>query len=223
LIRLAVLSGAARESCFVGAIQLDSQRLRDFAGDLLFDGAHVAECAAVFLPPHLRIGRHVDQFGLNIQRVAALQHSSGQQDPHVQLTCHALRIDFDAPVPEGCASRHHPQFVNRRKMIDQAFGDAVAQIIGVFAVPRVDKREHRDRIDGEGSPARCRMFDKEPKSRRGGGGGRPFACLLRQASRHQAVQPGGSADTRAGCGSESQAIVSAGDGRENAGRPVAIS
>jgi len=185
-----------RESCFIGAIQLDSQCVRNFASNLLFDGAHVTECAAVFLPPHLGIRGRVDQFGLNIQGVAALQHSSGQQDPHVQLMCHGHRIDFYAPVPEGCATRHDPQFVNFRKMIDQAFGDAVAQIIGVFAVPRVDKREHRDRIDDVGSSARCLMFDKEPKSGRGGGGGRPFACLFRQASRHEAIQLGGSADTR---------------------------
>ena len=96
LIRLAIPSGAAREPCLFGAVQCDAQSVHDFVSNLLLDGGRVGERAAVFLSPQLRIGRRVDQFGLNIQHVAALQHSSGQEDAHIQLARRVLRIDFHA-------------------------------------------------------------------------------------------------------------------------------
>ena len=145
LIRLAVLRGSVREAFPLGGVQLDPQSRDDFARNVLFHGEDVGEFPRVFLAPQLAIGSRIHEFGLDVQRVVALQDGSREQHSHTQLAHRALQIDFRAFVSEGCAARHDAQSRNCRKIVDQALGDTVAKVIDICVVSRIDEREHRDR------------------------------------------------------------------------------
>src|ERR1700676_1070918 len=93
LIRLAVRRGSTREPLLLGAVQRDPQSGDNLARNLLFDGRDVGQSTGELSTPQLAIGRRVQELGLDIQRVVALQDSTGQQDPHIQLAHRALRTD----------------------------------------------------------------------------------------------------------------------------------
>ena len=72
----------------------DAQFVDDGAGDLVLDGQDVREGANESLAPELRLLTYVHQVCLDVQRLAALQHSSCQ---------HRSDLQTDGPP---CSDRH---------------------------------------------------------------------------------------------------------------------
>src|SRR6266849_5427721 len=99
------------------------------------------------LAPHLRHISRVNQVHLYAQRIAAPVDSACEHRSNVQLTGDLARISFMALVVEHNTARHDTEFWQLRKIVDQAFGDFVAEVFGVGIRGFVDERENGYRFD----------------------------------------------------------------------------
>src|SRR5580704_3845454 len=197
LICLTVPSRAAPQMFLIGDTQLDPKNFGDLPRNVLLDEREVAEITAVFLTPQLRSGGWIDQFGLYIQRIAPLHDSPSQQHAHIQFAHRAVEIQFQTLVAEHRATRQYAQLGDLRKIVDKAFGNAIAKVIEIWVAPGIDERKYRDRIDGWRFLTGRGLFEKNLQSGGDSGGGcEAIAWLLCQASRNNVVQVRGSGDSR---------------------------
>ena len=147
VIRSRVLGLTFEQPLPIAATQLEPQLLGNLFGDLFFNREDVGHGPVEPLAPQLRVALHIDELGLNVQRVPALQHLARQQRAYLELAAHFPVIDVLTLVAKGFAARHHAESRHLRKAVNQAFGDAVAQIFGIRIAAGVDERHHRERID----------------------------------------------------------------------------
>ena len=97
---------------------------------------------------------HVDQLGLNAERVADLHNAATDDGPNFQFAAGPLRIYVLPLVTKYRAARNHFQVRDVRKIIDDALGDAVAQPVrfrtlgAALIAVAISKRQDCDRFDG---------------------------------------------------------------------------
>ena len=74
-------------------------------------------------------------------------HAPADQRGHAQILAHLLHVDVFAFVAKDRMPRLHLQIGHVRQIVDQRFGDAVAEIVGLGIAAVVGERQHGQRID----------------------------------------------------------------------------
>ena len=104
----------------------------------------------------------INQLGADVQCVPSLRDSALEDRAHAQLAAKSLSIRFFPLVAENGVSRHHFQIRQLRQAVDEAFGDAVAQVFGVWITIGVHEGQDRQRVNGFASR---REFVKPARNR----------------------------------------------------------
>src|SRR4030095_14738448 len=68
--------------------QLEAKRFGDLPGNLLLHDHQFRDLLAELFTPELRLCRGVDQLGLDIEKLALLQHASGQDRARIEREAH---------------------------------------------------------------------------------------------------------------------------------------
>ena len=168
------------------------------SSDLLLHGENVRELPAVFLSPEVRVVPRVDELRSDGESVSPWNDPAGQHRPDAELLADGPRAHVLSLVVKGRPAGDDLDPWDLRHAVDQALGDAVAQILRVGIASRIDERQHGQRVDrfrfrsqeDEGGERRERGDGSGPQeaapgagarglSRRGGrrrcGGARRFA------------------------------------------------
>ena len=143
MISLAIGGVVARYLAPLLAGKLQSKLIHDLLRNFRLHRQQIRRLAIVLLPPQLGILFRVHQFGLDNQRIAALQHASGEHRSHSQLFAQLPGIQILVLVVENRAARHDAKIGKLRKIVDQSFGDAVAEIFRAGIAGSVDQGHHR--------------------------------------------------------------------------------
>jgi len=78
-----------------------------------------------------------------------LQQSAQNHGPHAEVVSNLSRINFFALVLKDRAARHHLQLRQLRKAVDDAFRNAVREVIGVWITVLIVERQHGNRFFGK--------------------------------------------------------------------------
>ena len=87
--------------------QLDAERVRDPARDLVLQGEEIARVTVEALGPKMRVGQGIDQLGVDSNPVARPPDASFEHIAHAQFAADLLRVDRLVPVRERGISRDH--------------------------------------------------------------------------------------------------------------------
>src|SRR5260370_25993779 len=87
--------------------QLDAKRVREPARDLILQSEQIARVAVEPLPPKMRVGRGIDQLGVEAELAARSPDAPFEHIAHAELAADLLRIDGLVPVRERGISRNH--------------------------------------------------------------------------------------------------------------------
>ena len=147
LISLAVGGLAARELLLLFAAQAHAHLLRDVAHDVVLHGQQIGELALILFAPQARAVARVGDFDADEQLVADFLYAPAHHGAHFQFLACLHRIDDTPLISEHRAARHHAQVGQTRKIVNEAFGQAVGQITQLRIVDVVGERQHRDRIN----------------------------------------------------------------------------
>jgi len=85
--------------------------------------------------PQLPIALRVHQIAADGEIISVLHNSPGQHGTHTQLTAYCSRIDVFAFVSKSRTARGNPKVGQLGETIDNALGNAFAQVIGVTIPP----------------------------------------------------------------------------------------
>lgn len=129
------------------ARQAQSQLIRNFRGDFLLHDLNVCELAIVLSPPELRYFFCIHQFRLDVQTVAPLNDFPHEYRTDVEILSCLLGVYLLSLVAKCHTARHYSQVGQLSKAIDQALGNAVAEVLGVGIAAHVCKWQDSDRID----------------------------------------------------------------------------
>ena len=91
----------------LGGDQLDAERVREPARDLILQSEQIARVAVEPLGPKMRIGRGTDQLGVDAELVAGPPDAPFEHIAHAQLAANLLRVDGLVPVRERGIPRDH--------------------------------------------------------------------------------------------------------------------
>src|SRR5262249_17858378 len=94
----------------------------------------------------LGAGGNVNEFRADAQQAAALHDSAGKNGANVELATYGLSVDGTPLVAEDGALGHHPEFWHRGQSIDQAGGDAVAEMLVLGVAAEVFERQDGERV-----------------------------------------------------------------------------
>jgi hypothetical protein len=125
--------------------QLDAERVREPARDLVLQREQIARVAGETLGPQMRIGLGIDQLGTDADLVARPPNASFEHIAHAQLAADLLGIDRFVPVRERGIARDHEHIRESRQISREIFGDPVREILLLPVVAEVRKRQDDDR------------------------------------------------------------------------------
>src|SRR6266478_4854818 len=125
---------------------MHSQRARHFPGELFPESNHIRELAIVLLSPDVAAVAGIDQLGADVQCVPSLRDSALEDHTHAQLAANRLNVRIFSLVAKNRVSRHHFQIRQLRQAIDEALGDTVTQVFGVWISIGVYEWQDRQRI-----------------------------------------------------------------------------
>src|SRR6266850_2287914 len=101
----------------------------------------------------MRLPGHVDQLYFDGQSIAPLNYSAGQYCPYIELAAQFREVHFTALIWEDSAAWKHAQFWKLREIVDEHFGDSVAQVLRLWITGLVGQREDSEGVDGfRGAP-----------------------------------------------------------------------
>jgi len=87
--------------------QLDAQRVRGPARDLVLQSEQIAHIAVEPLGPKMRVGRGIDQLGVDAELAARSPDAPFEHVAHAKLAADLLRVDRLVPVRERGIARDH--------------------------------------------------------------------------------------------------------------------
>jgi hypothetical protein len=125
--------------------QLDAERDREPARDLVLQGEQIARIAVEPLCPKMRVGRGIDQLSINAELVARPANAPFQHIAHTRLAADLLRVDRLVPVRERGIARDHEHARHPRQIGRQILGDPVREILLLGVTAEIGKRQHDDR------------------------------------------------------------------------------
>ena len=138
--------GADEPGVFVAA-QLAAQRAGDRRGDLAFNLQQVVRRARIFLAPQLGRVTDPDEFCSDRDALTVFCEAAEDQRIDPEFLADLRRIQLLALKGEGGRSRYHAQALQARKLVDQAFRYAIAEVFDGRIAAGIFKRQHRDQSD----------------------------------------------------------------------------
>ena len=119
--------------------QLEAERSRDPARDLVLQDEQIARVAVEPLGPQMRVGRGVDQLGTDADLIARSPDAPFEHITHAQLAANLLRVDGLVPIGEGGIARDYETVRDPREIGREVFGDPVREILLLPVVAEVCK------------------------------------------------------------------------------------
>ena len=162
VIGIGVLGIAPRQPLALFPGQRQAQVLDNLLGDLVLDVEQVHAAAVEAVAPQLGVLLHVDELGLHAQEIAALLHLPGEERLLFQLPSRLDGIQIAALLENAVLRGEDAQTRDLRQPVDEAFRNAIAQILRV----RIG-RGVRERQDGQRINRRLTVFDACPRRRHG--------------------------------------------------------
>src|ERR1700722_12353892 len=95
------------------------------------------------LSPDMAVVAGADQLGADTQRFPTLRNCALEDRADAHLATNRSRIRLFSFETEGSVSGHHLQVRELRQAVDEALGDAVAQVLRVRITAGVHERQHR--------------------------------------------------------------------------------
>ena len=121
--------------------------VHDCAGDLVLDIEQPGGVTIVGAGPELPAGGDVHEPGCDSQpRQLALERTR-EDRLHAELAAGCLRITLRPLEVEDDSQRSDTKRAQLRDLLDQAFGDAVTQVLEVLVTGGVHQRQHRQRAN----------------------------------------------------------------------------
>jgi hypothetical protein len=125
--------------------QLDAERVREPARDLVLQSEQIARVAVEPFCPKMRIGRSIDQLGVDTDLVARSPDAPLEHVAHAQLAADLLRVNRLVPVCECGIARDHEHILEPREIGREVLGDPVREILLLPVVAEVRKGQDDDR------------------------------------------------------------------------------
>ena len=116
--------------------------------------------------PNLAVVAGIHQLNADREALAALRHPAGHDGADAEPTGRLRDVSFLALEPKDGIARFHLHLRQLREVVDEAFGDAVAQVFRVRIAAGVDERQHGERIDRLGRGAQKEERESRPSDRR---------------------------------------------------------
>src|SRR5215471_8495015 len=126
-------------------------------GNVLLKIEDRREFTLVLLAPDVTIVARIHQLYTHGKIVATLRHSARQYAPDSQRLCDLFGIDVLAFIAKYGTARHHFEFRDLGKIIDQAVGDTVGEVLHIRAAPGIHERQHGNRCDSFPAIARAAL------------------------------------------------------------------
>ncbi len=95
----------------------------------------------------MRIPANVNEFSAYDEGIAPARHPSGNNGTDIELVADLFQSVALPFVPEDRAARNDAQLGDVGKIVDQSFGDPIAEIFRVLIAADVHKWQDRHRID----------------------------------------------------------------------------
>ena len=76
-----------------------------------------------------------------------MQDASGQHGSYSELASNLLRVYVQTFVAKDRAARHHSEFRQLRQRVDDAFRNAIAEILHLCVGTDIDQRQNCQRVD----------------------------------------------------------------------------
>ena len=127
------------------ANQLDVQRDRDPACDLVLQGEQIARTAVEPLCPQMRVSVRVDQLGVDPDAVTRPPDAPFKQVTDAELAADLLRFDPLPLIGERGIARNYEHPLDPRQIGGQILGDPIREILLFGVVAEVGKGQHYDR------------------------------------------------------------------------------
>ena len=127
------------------ADQLEVERDRDPARDLVLQSEQIARVAVEPLGPEMRVGLGIDQLGVDADLVARPPDAPFQHIAHAQLAADLLRVDRLVLIGERGIARDHEHIRDPRQIGRQILGDPVGEILLIRVVAEIGEGQHDDR------------------------------------------------------------------------------
>jgi hypothetical protein len=121
------------------ADQLNVERSRDAACNLVLQREEIPRVAIEPLGPQMRIGCGVNQLGVDADPVARPPDASFHHITHTQLAADLLCVDRVVPVGERGIARDHEHIRKSREIGCQILGDPVGEILLLRVVAEIGK------------------------------------------------------------------------------------
>ena len=144
-------SASSRQRLLLLRRERDPQRLGDLPRDFVLHLEDVLHLAVVPLGPERKIGAGVDELRIDAQPGAGAAKAAGQHVRGAELLADLRRRDRLVAKGQHGRARKDLQPADLRKLGDDVFGDAVAEVLVLFHAAEVLEIEHGDRF-------RCRGF-----------------------------------------------------------------
>ena len=136
------------EPLLVVAGEAHAQFVGDLLGNFLLDGHYISELSVVLIAPDLMIRARVHQFRAHCKLIASFRDPAREHRLHLQVTSGGLRVDIRPFVAEHGTARHHRDIRQLRQAIDDAFRNAIAQVVRIGIGAHVYEGQDCDRADG---------------------------------------------------------------------------
>src|SRR5262249_1097188 len=114
------------------------------AGDLLLDGKQIGHRTVVLFTPNLGAIANVHQVGVNLHFVAPLYHPACENSRDLEIGADLRWVLLFSFEPEDRTAGHDAQAGILGQSADHAFGDAVAEVVGVRVSIGIDEGQHGD-------------------------------------------------------------------------------
>ena len=165
VVGLQVLGRLDRQRLLLLRRQRDPERLGDPARDLVLHLEHILHLPVVTLGPQREIGMRVDELRIDAKPRSGATQASRQYVSGVELLTDRRRRHCLVAISEDRSARENLQPLDLRKLGDNVFSDAVAQILILFDAAQVFEIEHGDRLQRRRRFARFTRVRATPAAR----------------------------------------------------------
>ncbi len=124
---------------------MNLERPDDRARDVFLHREDVGEVSVVLVGPELVSVARAHELCRDPHPIAAAPYASLEHRPHVERAADLSHVHLATLVLEGGGTRGHAQSVDFAQLVDQFFGESVAEVLLVVSRAQVRKGEHRPR------------------------------------------------------------------------------
>src|SRR5262249_31678554 len=137
---LGVFCIAFGKSLLLLPAQSQAQLVGDFPGDILLHPENIGKLPLILLAPEVMIVASIDQFGADKEIFAMLNNPTDKDRLNFQFASDRLGLRRPPFVTENGGARDYGEVGHLSEAVDEAFGDAVAQVLEVGIPIDIDER-----------------------------------------------------------------------------------